>query len=579
MAARAPGHSGNRPDAPPVAQFAWLSKSSKTLSRQQQLLQYATASIVPPPAEASRAQPSDNLLDIFPVRQVAIASSPPPAVLGEQQAMPVAGPNFDLGQPMASCLGPLVSAAVPTGMPNDFDHDIDVGTGAPALASSAGAGPDWRDDDDAHDGDDDAVSLNDAPPVDCEDGSQHDRDCEMESACSDDDTQSDAHSEDGVDATENPLNEAFFGLGPDHDHADQGIDDVHAADVHAADPDDDLEFLVDPIETEPTDEIAGPSLVVDQSLERATVQSLMDVLLVCFVTLPISLLSSVALPILRTITAPLFHRLGAVVVFCQVIILKLMSRYQITQQVTNWVLTVLSYVFGLFGVKFPRNVGDVLRGLGVQAQLDSLLEQRYIFCPQCHTVYKLSECIRLEAGCRVSKTCSKRDLGKVCKAVLLQTKLNKRGVRVLYPLPSQKLIYPGVLPQVQRILKRPNILTNWWHHLDRQVPPGVLSDIYDGMEWKRWRSVQRPQDGLYWFSMYGVLDLAFILNVDAFNPFKHGFYSIYALYMCLANLPRAERHLSSNLILVALCPGTFNLNVGTVHASCFFFGWVLLEGA
>ena len=50
-------------------------------------------------------------------------------------------------------------------------------------------------------------------------------------------------------------------------------------------------------------------------------------------------------------------------------------------------------------------------------------------------------------------------------------------------------------------------------------------------------------------------NLAFILNVDFFQPYKHVQYSLGAIYLCVMNLPREIRYKRENVILVGLIPG------------------------
>ena len=46
--------------------------------------------------------------------------------------------------------------------------------------------------------------------------------------------------------------------------------------------------------------------------------------------------------------------------------------------------------------------------------------------------------------------------------------------------------------------------------------------------------------------------IGFMLNVDWFNPFKHGNYSMGAIYLSILNLPRQLRFREQQAILVGL---------------------------
>ena len=178
-----------------------------------------------------------------------------------------------------------------------------------------------------------------------------------------------------------------------------------------------------------------------------------------------------------------------------------------------------------------------LRDLGIAKSLAELLHLRFIFCPKCHCIYEVEKCIETENGQRRSKRCTWSDLGVTCDTALLSSKTNKQGQELLYAMPSQKLIYPGIVPQLKRILQRPVVQENLFHHLFRRVPPGVLGDIYEGTEWQKWKQKVKPGcAGETWFSVYGHADLGFVFNADAFGPYKRGQYAIYGFYMILVGL-------------------------------------------
>lgn len=50
-------------------------------------------------------------------------------------------------------------------------------------------------------------------------------------------------------------------------------------------------------------------------------------------------------------------------------------------------------------------------------------------------------------------------------------------------------------------------------------------------------------------------NLCLAINVDWFNPYKQTPYSAGAIYLCILNLPRAERFKPHNMILVGMIPG------------------------
>ena len=76
-----------------------------------------------------------------------------------------------------------------------------------------------------------------------------------------------------------------------------------------------------------------------------------------------------------------------------------------------------------------------------------------------------------------------------------------------------------------------------------------LADIHDGKVWKEFQEYEgRP-------FLKKRNNLALIMNVDWFNPFKHAPGSVGAVYCVFANLPREERYKRENVLLLGLIEG------------------------
>ena len=86
-----------------------------------------------------------------------------------------------------------------------------------------------------------------------------------------------------------------------------------------------------------------------------------------------------------------------------------------------------------------------------------------------------------------------------------------------------------------------------WKEQKRQ--PGVLTDIYDGKIWERFR---KYDDKLLLEVPH---NLGFMLNVDWLQPFEHSQYSVGVMYLSILNLPRSERYKLENIIVVGCIPG------------------------
>ena len=99
------------------------------------------------------------------------------------------------------------------------------------------------------------------------------------------------------------------------------------------------------------------------------------------------------------------------------------------------------------------------------------------------------------------------------------------------------------------MLQRPGFILKCEAWRQRVVPDGVFADIYDGRMWKEFCN----PDGVPFLSL--PYNFALILNVDWFQPFKHTAHSTGAIYLAIQNLPRQERYVSENIILVGIIPG------------------------
>ena len=65
----------------------------------------------------------------------------------------------------------------------------------------------------------------------------------------------------------------------------------------------------------------------------------------------------------------------------------------------------------------------------------------------------------------------------------------------------------------------------------RSVPDGYLCDVYDGLIWRKFNSAE----GANFLSSPSCWLLT--LNVDWFEPFECGVYSVGAIYLSIQNLP------------------------------------------
>ena len=139
--------------------------------------------------------------------------------------------------------------------------------------------------------------------------------------------------------------------------------------------------------------------------------------------------------------------------------------------------------------------------------------RQYVVCQKCCSLYELEE----HNGTYTLKRC--------CDI----------------PFPSHR--DKSLILSVKALLNCKGIKDKLMHWQRRNVPDNLLADVYDG--WKEFK-----RNG--YFTTPG--DLAFMLNIDWFQPFKHTADSLRAIYLAILNLPREECYKRENMLLVGLLP-------------------------
>ena len=84
-------------------------------------------------------------------------------------------------------------------------------------------------------------------------------------------------------------------------------------------------------------------------------------------------------------------------------------------------------------------------------------------------------------------------------------------------------------------------------------PNRVLKDVHDGNVWQDF--LVNPLNPSEPFLSNAKNNVAFLLNVDWFKPFKHSEYKVSAIMMTVLNLPRSERFKSKWTLILGVIPG------------------------
>ena len=131
---------------------------------------------------------------------------------------------------------------------------------------------------------------------------------------------------------------------------------------------------------------------------------------------------------------------------------------------------------------------------------------------------------------------------------LLKAIVSCRGNKKFYP----HRVYPfcSLISALEVLIERPDFLVEcnrWRKELNSSLDNAT--DIYTGTVWKELQSYEDTE------FLSREDSIAFILNVDWFQPYKHRTYSVGVIYLAIANLPRSIRFKRENIILVGVIPG------------------------
>ena len=100
-----------------------------------------------------------------------------------------------------------------------------------------------------------------------------------------------------------------------------------------------------------------------------------------------------------------------------------------------------------------------------------------------------------------------------------------------------------------RLVKKNDFVSNCEKWRANATFDQSYSDVYDGQVWQYFNSVE----GRNFLNIPHRFSLT--MNVDWFETFERGVYSVGAVYLTVQNLSRKERYKPENIILVGIIPG------------------------
>lgn len=166
-----------------------------------------------------------------------------------------------------------------------------------------------------------------------------------------------------------------------------------------------------------------------------------------------------------------------------------------------------------------------------------------IVCPldTCNAIYTMADATEVVNGNEIGRKCSAIHYGKQCQEPLLYSKRLSNNKSKLMPYK----IFPINRPTSW--LKEVIQLKEFRQLINQQYDKGpslLMTDVCDGSVWREFADYLGHK-----------FNLALMMFVDWVRPYKRAQYSIGTIYVCILNLPRAERLKKKWIHVIGIIPG------------------------
>jgi hypothetical protein len=239
-------------------------------------------------------------------------------------------------------------------------------------------------------------------------------------------------------------------------------------------------------------------------------------------------------------------------------ILKYQKRFRLSNVATNSLFKFFRYVLvninkNLFST-FPTSLYMAQKNLGICAHLI-----KYAACEKCCKLYSIADVSSSHPDYTPKFTnCVFEDFPNhpmshkrnACGAPLYKQVHTKNGI-----IKKPALIFPTVSlkHQLTLLFKRKGFEESCRRWVGRPSDPEILADVYDRRIWK---SFKDENGSIFFQPSLADTRLGIMLNIDWFQPFENSQSSTGAIYAIICNLPRNERFKPSNILTLALIPGS-----------------------
>ena len=157
--------------------------------------------------------------------------------------------------------------------------------------------------------------------------------------------------------------------------------------------------------------------------------------------------------------------------------------------------------------------------------------EKFVVCQRCHSTYPYSDCMEKDGinKCtfvRYPRHKQKR-MRTPCNFPLMKTVKTASGKQ--NKIPIKFFCYRSIIHSIQQLVQQPGILNLFNEWRNRNIPSGIMADVYDGAVWKSFLSINGNEFLLNRYT------LGLLINVDWFEPYKHVKYSVGAIYIAILN--------------------------------------------
>ena len=241
-------------------------------------------------------------------------------------------------------------------------------------------------------------------------------------------------------------------------------------------------------------------------------------------------------------------------------LLQLQTRYGLSDKAISSLFSFLTTFLCILGT-FNALCNEIAKAFPRSLYLarSTLTERvkfcRYVVCRKCHKQYFVRDCIDGSGTRQKSKVCSfvrfpshkQLRMRQQCNTPLLKSVECVSGRQILYPFLTYCNL--SLTVSLQGLFKQAGFasLCEQWRHRTTSIEQ--YNDLYDGKVWKEFQVYNGKN------FLRDPFNLAIMMNMDFFQPYKHVNYSVGAIYCTIMNLPRSVRYKQENVLLLGLIPG------------------------